>query len=198
MIIDNFNIISRLLDFSSSDIFYDLEIIRRGKDHPELKGCANRQIKTYCICKLEDLEHFKDEIIKICSVCGARAYINVSPKSLQKTLLIQLSDLALRNLNKDYKCVWRSWNSAVGKNKGEVTRWVVDIDEKNEDKVKEVGDFINSLQPFEITNKIVAKIPTLNGFHLITTAFRVDEFKRKFSEIDIQKNHLTLLYYEKI
>lgn len=43
--IDNFEQIETLLSFDDSDLFYHLQIIRRGKDHPNLVA-ANRTIKT--------------------------------------------------------------------------------------------------------------------------------------------------------
>ena len=46
--INNFDLISSLLNFDDSDLFYHLQILRRGKDHPNLPS-ANRVIKTYYI-----------------------------------------------------------------------------------------------------------------------------------------------------
>ena len=46
--IDNFKLIKSLLTFPNDDIYYHLQILRRGKDHPELPA-ANRMIKAYFI-----------------------------------------------------------------------------------------------------------------------------------------------------
>ena len=46
--IDNCEQIETLLSFDDPDLFYHLQIIRRGKDHPNLVA-ANRTIKTYYI-----------------------------------------------------------------------------------------------------------------------------------------------------
>ena len=54
--VDNFEYIKEILEFDSDDTFYDLQIIRRGKDHPELAS-ANRTIKSYYICKFESLDN---------------------------------------------------------------------------------------------------------------------------------------------
>jgi hypothetical protein len=40
--IDNFELIKPLLEFPNDDIYYHLQILRRGKDHPELKYLAQR------------------------------------------------------------------------------------------------------------------------------------------------------------
>lgn len=44
--IDNFEFIKPFLKFPNDDIYYHLQILRRGKDHPELPA-ANRVIKSY-------------------------------------------------------------------------------------------------------------------------------------------------------
>ena len=93
--IDNFKLIKLLLRFPDDDIYYHLQIIRRGKDHPELPA-ANRMIKSYFICKLESLDYLKDEIKNLCEIFGARAYINLDPKSIERTTLLQLKYLSQR------------------------------------------------------------------------------------------------------
>ena len=64
-----------------------------------------------------------------------------------------------------------------------------------------VIDYINECQGAE-DNKIKTIIPTVNGVHLITIGFNVQQFKTKLEEagiepIDIQKDNPTLLYYAK-
>lgn len=100
--VDNFEYIKPLLEFDSDDTFYDLQIIRRGKDHPDLPS-ANRTINSYYICKLESLDNLRDEIIKLCELFGARAYINVAPRSLKKVSLMQMSYVAQRVFEGDFK-----------------------------------------------------------------------------------------------
>ena len=48
MKIDNFNHISTLLKEDDPEYFYDVQILRRGKDHPELPA-ANWCVKSICI-----------------------------------------------------------------------------------------------------------------------------------------------------
>ena len=81
--IDNFKLIKLLLRFPDDDIYYHLQIIRRGKDHPELPA-ANRMIKSYFICSLGGFDYIEDEVKKLCEFFGARAYINLTPKSIKK------------------------------------------------------------------------------------------------------------------
>lgn len=189
--IDNFKQIKSLLTFPSDDIYYHLQILRRGKDHPELPA-ANRVIKSYFICSLESLDYVEDEIKKLCEFFGARAYINLTPKSIKKTTMLQLKYLAQRAYEGDFKKIWKSWNTCAGEIKGEKPRWIVDIDDVNT-KITSIVDFIDSIEPF-VEEKFIAKIPTKSGYHLITTPFNIQKFKEKYPNIDIHKNNPTLLY----
>ena len=76
--------------------------------------------------------------------------------------------------------------------KGNPQAWVVDLDDCSEVN-QEIVSFIGQLEPIGI-DKIVAKIPTKSGFHLITRPFRLDKFKAKFRGIDVHKNNPTVLY----
>ena len=87
--IDNFKLIKPLLEFPNDDIYYHLQILRRGKDHPELPA-ANRVIKPYFICSLESLDYVEDEIKKLCEFFGARAYINLKLSIIQTNLILSL------------------------------------------------------------------------------------------------------------
>ena len=93
--IDNFELIKSLLFFESEDIYYHLQILRRGKDHPELPA-ANRMIKAYFINDINDLDFYEQEIKDLCKFFGARAYINLAPKSIKKTTMLQIKYLAER------------------------------------------------------------------------------------------------------
>ena len=192
--IDNFKLIKPLLEFPNDDTYYHLQILRRGKDHPELPA-ANRMIKAYFICSLESLDYIEEEIKKLCEFFGARAYINLAPKSIKKTTMLQLKYLAQRAYEGDFKKIWKSWNTCAGEIKGEEPRWVVDID----DMITEIGpilDYINEIDPIDPFgySKFIAEIPTKNGCHLITTPFNLQQFKEKYPDIDVHKNNPTLLY----
>ena len=203
--IDNFKLIKPLLKFSNDDIYYHLQILRRGKDHPELPA-ANRMIKAYFICSLESLDYVEQEIKDLCKFFGARAYINPTPKSIKKTTMLQLKYLAERAYIGDYKKIWKSWNTCAGEIKGEEPRWIVDIDHNVDDPNLEpawgaIADFIDKeCEPHTLLHnplriaKVITDIPTKNGYHLITTPFNLQQFKEKYPDIDVHKNNPTLLY----
>lgn len=192
--IDNFELIEPLLEFPNEDIYYHLQIIQRKKDCPEI-GSNNRVIKSYFICKRESLEKTRQEIISLCELFNARAYINLTPKSLRKTTLLQLKYLSERLYMNDLKKIWKSWNSCAGEVKGEEARWVVDIDLPL--NPLDIASVLARIEPFHkerFGEKIIAKIPTKNGVHLITTPFNLQQFKEKYPNVDVHKNNPTLLY----
>ena len=195
--IDNFELIKPFLEFPNDDIYYHLQILRRGKDHPELPA-ANRVIKSYFICSLESLDYVEDEIKKLCEFFGARAYINLTPKSIKKTTMLQLKYLAQRAYEGDFKKIWKSWNTCAGEIKGEEPRWVVDVDNNSnypiKDKVNNIRHLIDELMPKTLDERIICEIPTKNGVHLITTSFNLQQFKKEYPDIDVHKNNPTLLY----
>ena len=203
--IDNFKQIKSLLEFPNDDIYYHLQILRRGKDHPELPA-ANRVIKPYFICSLEGLDYVEDEVKKLCEFFKARAYINLAPKSIKKTTMLQLKYLAQRAYEGDFKKIWKSWNTCAGEIKGEKPRWIVDVDHNVdnpnlEPAWEDIAYFIDykcdpKIDPINtfFDTKIIADIPTKNGNHLITTPFNLQQFKEKYPDIDVHKNNPTLLY----
>jgi hypothetical protein len=142
----------------------------------------------------------------LCKFFGARAYINLAPKSIKKTTMLQLKYLAERAYIGDYKKIWKSWNTCAGEIKGEESRWVVDIDAKTYDEIfyiskisREISDFIDKkCEPKDVypyrNAKVIAEIPTKSGIHLITTPFNLQQFKEKYPDIDVHKNNPTLLY----
>ena len=180
------------------DTYFAIELIRRGKDHPDIPA-ANYHFKNYYIRKPEDLDKYAEEIIKICDLLGLRAYASVNYKSFKQVTLNTIAELAHRITYNDYNKSYAVFESCSGsyynpKNK----RWIIDID--NIEDVDQIEFLIHSCQPLNI-DKIITKFNTKSGIHLITTPFDVRTFNILCNECniikevpEIKKNHLTLLY----
>ena len=184
--INNFDLISSLLNFDNSDLFYHLQILRRGKDHPDLPS-ANRVIKTYYIDNNEKLDKIKQEIIDLCEFFGARAYINLAPKSYHKCTMQCIADMAIR-----------------AEDKSSDPYWIIDVDGPTDGKISEFIEY--ECEPLRYCmegphkvyyNKIYDYIPTKNGYHIITSPFNLEQFKKKYPNIDVHKNNPTILYIPK-
>ena len=181
------------------DLYFDVQLIRRGKDHPGLPA-ANYTFKAYYIDCLENFDKYKEEIIKCCEMFGLRAYVAVNVKSKYKACLETIQKYAYNLTNGESRKPWRVFASVCGGQDGEEKRWVVDCDD------------CNNLEDFVLTTKkiirwcdskyddpIVITIPTRSGYHIITHPFNLQKFNEFFKDTDyekpeIKKNHITLLY----
>ena len=197
--IDNIQQIKPLLDFSDPGDFYMLYVLKRKKDQPEGERDNHqsvRTIKTYCIESLDHLDRRYDEIKQLCEMFKARAYIHVQKQNHRDVSLNMMVALAerIQSGNHNQKGLF---DSVVGQLKTQEKRWIVDIDTKDEIHVHRVAHIIDGIRPDG--PKIVAVIPTKNGYHFITKRFDVLEFNKRmspYSEVpDIQKKNPTLCYY---
>jgi hypothetical protein len=202
--INNLELIKPLLNFEKEGDFYMLYIFKRKKDQPEGEKDNHqsvRTIKTYCIESIDHLERRYDEIKQLCEMFKARAYIHVQKQNHMDVSLNMMIELAQR-IQSGQKNQKGLFDSVVGQIKTQEKRWIVDVDTKDKIYLKQVTNRIEYLNPMVFTNldtgemesKIEAIIPTKNGYHLITKKFDVMEFKKQYSEIDIQKKNPTLLY----
>ena len=193
--INNIEHIKPLLNFTNEGDFYMLYIFKRKKDQSEGEKDNHqsvRTIKTYCVDSIEYLEKRYDEIIQLCEVFKARAYIHIQKQNHKDVAMNMITEIVTRiqsgQINQKHV-----FDSVVGQLKTNEKRWIVDIDVKDFDYVTELADYIDSLRPEG--PKVEAVIPTKSGVHLITKRFDVMEFKKQYSDIDIQKKNPTLLYY---
>lgn len=196
--INNLELIKPLLNFEEKGDFYMLYVFLRKKDQPEGEKDNHqsvRTIKTYTIESIEYLEKRYDEIMMLCEVFKARAYIHVAKQNHRDVSLNMMVELAerIRNGVQNQKGLF---DSVVGQIKTAEKRWVVDIDVKDEGIVERSSKLINGLRPEG--DKIEAIIPTKNGYHLITKRFDVMEFQKRmflggYVPV-IQKKNPTLLF----
>ena len=200
--INNIDIIKPLLNFEKQGDFYMLYVFKRKKDQPEGERDNHqsvRTIKTYCIESLEHLDRRYDEIIQMCEMFKARAYIHVQKQNHFDVSLNMMVALAQRiqDGNTNQKGLF---DSVVGQIKTQEKRWIIDVDTQSIHIKNMMINIIESVRPTDKGSKIEAVIPTKNGVHLITKRFDVKEFGEKLKERgqeipDIQKKNPTLLYY---
>lgn len=201
--IDSFDQIKSLMTFGESDnLFMHLQILRRGKDHPDLPA-ANKLIKSWLVRSEEHLASLKDEVAFLCEHYKARAYISCAPKSIAKLNALILRKLADNLYTGNIINPWHVFNSACGELPGVEKRWVVDIDTKDSETVTDICGTIGMLwvkaHPEDAgraytASWLVSQIPTLNGVHLLVRPFNLHEFSKRFPDTEVKKNGLTALY----
>jgi len=196
--IDNFLNINHIFfnqkEELQSDYFYHLQIIQRKKDIEGL-GCNNILLKAIIIDDDHPLDKFKDDIIDMCEFYQARAYINVGPKSKKKVAIQMLQDLAQCFAKNDFNYTKRLWNTAAGTVSPFLKRWIIDCDITDEFTMEDKQNVINIVHESSPEGyKIIGIIPTLHGYHIITTSFDSRRLKEEYPSIDIHKNNPTVLY----
>ena len=201
--INNLEIIKPLLNFSEQGDFYMLYVFKRKKDQPDGERDNHqsvRTIKTYCIESVDHLERRYDEVMQLCEMFKARAYIHVQKQNHRDVSLDMLVSLAERIKNgvQNQKGLF---DSVVGQIKTQEKRWIIDIDNVSVDGFNhspsqiEMREYINELQKEAGKEQGMTFIKTKSGFHIITQPFNVMKFKERYPEVDIQKKNPTLLYY---
>lgn len=198
--IDNFDLIKSLLSFNNGDEFYFLQIIQRKKDIKDSdldvkyagKNNHSRLIRAYYIYSVDQLEKYKEEIIAMCNLFKARACINLNKRN-QKDTALEMLELLARDIRVgNYSCVSKIYNSVCGSVHSADKTFLVDIDTNDQDFIYKIESTIKQIVP--VSDKVIAKIPSKSGVHLITKPFNRMEFSKHFPEVEIHKNNPTNLY----
>lgn len=203
--IDNFEQIGKLLSFTSDDEFYFCQVLKRKKENPEL-GSNSRVVKTYFIKSVEELEEDKGEMIMLANYHNARVYINLNKRSFERTCYHTLKKITDQIMNRDFKQAREAYASVCGMYAAETDKtWVVDVDEPEifSLMIAHIECECEPLHPIKygetgmviaFKSKIIDKIRTKNGWHLITRPFDLKKFSDKYPDIDVHKNNPTILY----
>ena len=198
--INNFQQISKLLQFRSDDDFYHLQIIKRKKDHPEI-GSNSLVIKTYYIKSEDHLAKVEPEIIALCDFHGARACINLNRRSFEKMAFHTLKKVTDQIMNKDFKSVRKAYESVCGAYANESNKkWIIDIDNisidgfNHQDSMIQLRSRIIELQIEASHLQSMNFIRTKSGIHIISAPFNLQKFREEFPDIDVHKDNPTILY----
>lgn len=202
-IIDNISQIRDLLKFDESgDVFYFLQIMQRKKDSTGITH-NSRIINNYYITSIDFFDSRIDEIKDLCNKFNARAYINLNPCSFSKCCIFALKEIADMMMENHQRGLINLMPTLAGKYPigGDNKVWLIDYDSKDEKGIDFISDFIRN-QHGKIAkqgeNKVITKIPTKNGFHILCYPFDPREFNKTMSDsgipAEIHKNNPTILY----
>ena len=201
--VDNFNLFAKKLFEKplKEDEFYFLQILVRGKDGHHVSGNnKNRLVKYYTITSAEQLLGLKDEILAICHVDNARAYIHPTKRNAKEVANIAV-ELAVHTFVSQNWIGFKSmYSTAAGQSyMTSDKKFIIDLDDIHEgdDKLEEIKKKLYTYRGHGGVNsdKIFMTVPTKSGLHLVTWPFDVGQFQKDFPGIDIHKNNPTLLYF---
>lgn len=206
MPIDNFDKITKLLEYPNDDIFYSVQIIQRKKDilDPNIrlgKNNNSRTIKSYYVTSNEMLLDLKEEMVQIANLFEARICINLNPKSFKK--VAHENNILIANLLRadNFKHVKNTYDKSVAKGNIKKSKYlIIDIDEEDMSSLDEISNLLRDLYSTakkyksSLENDIVAFLPSKSGMHIIANPFNKIEFKKKYPSIEIKTNSPTNLY----
>lgn len=203
---DNFNRFKefmRLPETEGGDAYYVIELVRRGKDCPDLPA-ANYHFKNYYIDSMQKYDKVQDEIRLLCRTLRLRAYVSVNRKSFRRVTMDTIAEMSRRAAFDDFRRPYTVFESCSGKfvDKND-EHWVVDVDDfvgyNTQEHCVTIRNFINDCRPYG--DKIELMLPTKSGIHLITRPFDLNAFNGCMGVFtdwiprpEVKKNHLTLLF----
>lgn len=182
--VDNFDNIEKLLVFNKDkkDIYYFIQVIQRKKDNPDLPKSEICRGRWY-ITSIKEYTQFKNWIIKTCIDYNARAYISLTPRSLEKLGKKCLLEYSKRVSNGDYNNIFSITNkSALSdytiQSRGLIDkpRWVIDVDYEDPNANEKILEFLNKYKIITVVD-----IKTPRGFHKVIKAFNpnlISEYKK--------------------
>ena len=196
--VDNFQLLADgLFRDMKEDEFYFLQIIVRGKDSNKNK---NRLVKYYTVFSAEQLIALKDEVVGICNLANAMAYIHPTKRNAKERAGVMLELVAHMMVSQQWVGMKSAYSTACGKSYvNNDKKFIVDLDgvTVGDERFKEIESFISSLKGRggEGVSKTMMSVPTKNGCHLITYPFDLGAFGNRFPDIDVHKNNPTLVYF---
>lgn len=140
--VDNFDLIRKLLRFEEEGDCYYVQLLRRQSDDPHIDGKSDpkyhgnmhsRSIKDYLITSLDHFDTVKEDIIKLCITFNVRAYIRLNKRNFKQISLAMLKHIVDQTYSgQSYNSPYRVVSSAAGTAccAGEDKTWVVDLDEE--------------------------------------------------------------------
>ena len=199
MTIDNFNAVAPWFDnLSDQGDFFFVQVMQRNKEKNNVSS-SGYIIKDYHFFNKETFLSKKEEITTLCKVFNARAYFWINPrncKEVQYEIIREALEAIELGTHKLFKCV----SKAIGRKRCNryKSKWILDFDTKDWSLINKYLDLVRKCRPN--VNKILYYVPTVNGIHVITLGFDLEQFKQelaiaKLDNIDIHKDNPTILYY---
>jgi len=191
--VNNLKYIIPYLKWETEDDFYYVAVLQRKKDNSGINRNSNI-ISSYQITSITHLKSLIDEFVTLSKLYNGRTYINLNRKSFKKTAYGTLKKLSNQLCSNEFKNVQNTYQKVSGGNVNNGDQyWILDIDDAFKTDLDMIR-YIDEIEPNRFTNKSIGTVHTKTGYHLITKPFRIDQFKKKYPDVEIKKNSLTILY----
>jgi predicted HicB family RNase H-like nuclease len=189
--IDNFDKMISIMSFEDTNDFYFVQLIKRKKDNPDMKG-DSVVIKEWFVSSVDYFLDKKESMIDMADKYNARLTIRVNKRNYKKLGLKMIADITQKLESENYKGLKSSFSSVAGQYPSDSDKkWIVDIDQEDLKDLEDIKKVINNSMPD--IDKIICEIPSKSGIHLIVRPFDIREFKKLFN-VEIKKDNPTNLY----
>lgn len=197
MTVDNFDLIARILGGKNltEDNFFLVQVLRRHKDEGnEDMNANNILVENFFIGSHFELMEKKDRIAKVCELNNARAYIRLNKRSYRKVALRTMAKIAEQIAENNYQ-IKNAYLSTIG-SFAEEKSFLIDID--NDEVTFDLTEMENYISDLLMETKTVRpmmhRIPTKNGYHLVTSGFNRKKFEERYPTVTIHPDNPTILY----
>ena len=190
--VDNIELIRKTLKFDKFGEFYYISIMQRNKDGIKVASSHDscRRIRTFYVFSLEEFDKITPFIKEICDKINARCYIELNRKDIfqcQLECIKRLAECIEHHTTKSRAIM----DSVVAGAPSRDKLWMIDCDTSNDSIIHDIIEYVKNR-----SGTYYATIPTVNGYHIITSRFDPRDFK--FEDCEIKRNAFTLLYYNDI
>lgn len=190
--VDNIELIRKTLKFDKSGKFYYISIIQRNKDGIKVASSHDscRRIRTFYVFSLEEFDKITPFIKEICDKINARCYIELNRKDIfqcQLECIKRLAECIEHHTTKSRTIM----DSVVAGAPSRDKLWMIDCDTHDDYIIYDIIEYVKNY-----SGTYYSIIPTVNGYHIITSRFDHRDFK--FEDCEIKRNAFTLLYYNDI
>lgn len=190
--VDNIELIRKTLKFDKFGEFYYISIMQRNKDGIKVASSHDscRRIRTFYVFSLEEFDKITPFIKEICDKINARCYIELNRKDIfqcQLECIKRLAECIEHHTTKSRTIM----DSVVAEAPSKDKLWMIDCDTSNDSIIHDIIEYVKNR-----SGTYYSIIPTVNGYHIITSRFDHRDFK--FEDCEIKRNAFTLLYYNDI
>lgn len=198
--INNFKLLQQIFDNISEDEVISVMLLKRKKDFTTDKSNhqSARLIRTYSIKSLEYFVEKENEIIQLCEFFKCRAYIDIRKKNNKIIALDMLKQIADQIKNEQFDCS-NVYHSILSSSSSKDKVWIIDLDSKDDEIYQKIINKISEISEHGNNGKVLYKIPTRQGYNILTTPFRMDYFMKwkedERIDVDVHKHGTALLYY---
>lgn len=192
--VDNIELIRKILKFDKFGEFYYISIMQRNKDGVKVASSHDncRRIRTFYVFSLEEFDKIIPFIKEICDKINARCYIELNRKNIfqcQLECIKRLVECIEHGTTKSRTIM----DSVVAGAPSRDKLWMIDADGYKPNNTTSIIEYIK-----ENRGVYFITIPTVNGCHIITSRFDPRFFNESFKDCEIKRNAFTLLYYNDI